>query len=310
MAIKSINITTSENVAKVDTTDWTTGSSNSRTSIQDKISPILTVTNSDSTGVDANSDISSKVSAKIDGNGVTSINSMKDTLGISSLSLPSEVTGTLKSNMVNSITNKLTSPCVPLGTKGALSKAMDVICSKSGMGQMSLNLSLTDLLNGFSLDALLDLIKCLSDPAALGGSLLSMINSSLPTNTIASGLKSSLSSVTDLSVVKSIGGSANGNKIINNNTSILDMVNKNTSGSTDMSKADTDNLYDMLPSAESRMDVYGECKDGLYNTLLDNKNNNKSKESLAMTPPPIDEFSLGKLRINDYTTNEGISIVT
>jgi len=91
------------------------------------------------------------------------------------------------------ITSALNEPGVPLKTKSILQKTLGFICDKNGLG-FDLDLSL--LIKGLGLDALMDLLNCMSDDATIAGRVTKMMDMDVSSvaknktlNTVAGGGK-------------------------------------------------------------------------------------------------------------------------
>ena len=99
----------------------------------------------------------------------------------------------VKENVVDKITSALNEPGVPLKTKSILQKTLGFICDKNGLG-FDLDLSL--LIKGLGLDALMDLLNCMSDDATIAGRVTKMMDMDVSSvaknktlNTVAGGGK-------------------------------------------------------------------------------------------------------------------------
>jgi hypothetical protein len=308
MAIKTINITTLDNVKKTDTSNWSTASSNSRISINDKISPNLNITKIVDTTTMQVPSTADKVNTKITGTTKATLDNLKKDINLTTLTISNNTNEILKNNIVNKIVKQLTSPGLPINLKNTLSKAINTICTEMGKVQLDMDISLKILLDGYNLEVLMSLVSCLSDQTKLGATVLSLLNGSLSTNNVVKGLNSTLKTgKVSINVVADIMNDDKGKVLINTNKDVLDNIDKNTNIKGNIHKDLADNLFEILPTDNISMGIYSK-NNKMYSKIVDKKNSTKNKTKLNMVISKIDKSTKNKLFMLNYNeeTNKPI----
>ena len=206
-------------------------------------------------------------------------------------SLNEKVVGTvdmdniIKENVIDKITSTLNHPGATLKTKSIFSKTLSLICDKNGL---NFDLDLSILLKGLNLDALLDLLNCMSDDRTIAGRVSHMLdldtsnviknktlNNVMSKHTISA--KSGLSILGKKSVKKGLK-----NKIINvDNFTTKTKVNRKH-----ISREDKQRYLDIL-DRNTDIDTYKRSHSTDVNTTLDklitDVKNSKSKQK-TITP--------------------------
>jgi len=310
MAVTSINVKTAENINSKTTKDWIkTKTSNKPTSIEDRPSPSL-IDIGKTTAKEATSKYDSTKNA-IDeklGNGVSNKltdQAIKD-IDAKDLSLSPDMKNNLKDSLVKNVTGKLTSPGMPLNAKSKLKKLIDKVCNSNGLSQMNYNDMLNSLLQGLSLEELMRLLACLSNPEKLLSLTISMLtNSDQPDNNLSHGLVSSIKSKKiTLSGAKDIINTKTGKTIIKSNKSILASLNSNTNINNKECKIDDkENLFNSLPNDNSSMSVYKDDLN-LYDTVIHGVSNNKEKGDITSPPTSLDSKSKAKIALSIFTPSK------